>query len=86
MTDKPQPSDASNPSDLDQVQEYQRLILAYESLDEQVDNLLAEYNGATENMPETAYHRYRELARRRDFIYHQMKALERQLFSDDDAS
>lgn len=84
MTDKP--SDANNPSDLDQVQEYQRLILAYESLDEQVDTLLAEYNGATENMPEEAYDRYRELARRRDFIYHQMKALERQLFLDDDAS
>lgn len=86
MTDNSQPDDANVPSDIDQVQAYQRLILEYESLDEQVDDLLAGYNGATENMPDEAYQRYRELARRRDFVYHQMKALERQLFPDDDAT
>lgn len=83
MTDKTQ-SDGNGSNDLDQVQEYRRLMLEYEGLDEQVDTLLAAYDGATENMPDAEYERYRELARRRDDVYHQMKALERQLFPDDD--
>jgi hypothetical protein len=78
--------DGSGSNDLDQVQEYRRLMLDYEGLDEQVDALLAQYNGATENMPDEEYERYRELARRRDGVYHQMKALEGQLFPDDDNS
>lgn len=83
MTDNAQP-DSGGANDLDQVQEYRRLMLEYEGLDEQVDALLAQYNGATENMPDEEYERYRELARRRDSVYHQMKALEGQLFPDDD--
>lgn len=83
MTDNAQP-DGNGTNDLDQVQEYRRLMLEYEGLDEQVDALLAKYNGATEHMPDEEYERYRELARRRDGVYHQMKALERQLFPDDD--
>lgn len=83
MTDNAQP-DGNGSYDLDQVQEYRRLMLEYEDLDGQVDALLAACNGATENMPDEEYERYRELARRRDGVYHQMKALERQLFPDDD--
>lgn len=86
MTDNSQPDETGSASDLDQVQTYRRLVLEYEALDEQVDSLLAQHHGATENMPPSEYERYRELARQRDVVYHQMLALERQLFPDDDAS
>ena len=85
MTENRQPEETSRSSDIDRVQRYRRLLLEYEALDEQVDTLLAQYKGATENMPDDEYDRYRELARHRDVVYHQMKALERELFPDDDA-
>ena len=86
MTDNPQPGGTNSSPDIDQVKEYRRLMLEYEDLDEQVDTLLAHYNGATENMPDDEYERYRDLARHRDLVYDRVKALERQLFPDDSAS
>ena len=85
MTDNTQPESANGSPDMDRVQEYRRLMLEYEALDEEIDTLLARYNGATEKMSDEAYDHYRDLARRRDYVYYQMKALERQLFPDDDA-
>lgn len=86
MTDNPQPDAADkSSSDIERVQAYRRLTLEYEALDEEIDLLLAQYHGATENMPDDEYDHYRDLARHRDAIYHQMKALERQLFPDDEA-
>ncbi len=84
MTDKTQPESANDSPDMDRVQEYRRLVLEYEALDEEIDTLLARHNGATEKMSAEAYDHYRDLARRRDYVYYQMKALERQLFPDDD--
>lgn len=80
MTENPQPAD----SDLDRVQKYRQLVLEYEALDEEIDGLLARHNGATENMPDDDFERYRSLAHRRDYVYNQMKALERDIFWDDE--
>jgi len=82
VADQPQ---ASGMDDLEKVQAYQRLVLDYEALDEEVDALLARH-GATENMSDEIHAQYRELARRRDDVYNQMKALEQQIKLDDDSS
>ena len=70
-------------SDVDLVQRYRALVLEYEDLDEQVDDFLAEHAGSTEEMSTEDLAHYRDLARRRDEVHNQMKALERQIFQDD---
>jgi hypothetical protein len=80
VTEHPQSNGAD---DFDLVQQYQALVLEYEELDKQVDKLLAQHDGATENMSDEDYEQYRTLAYRRDDVYNQMKNLESQLFSDD---
>lgn len=70
--------------DVSQVQEYQRLVLEYEALDEEIDMLLERHQGATEKMSSEDLRQYREMARRRDDVYNQMKALEQQIFQDDE--
>jgi hypothetical protein len=79
VTDNP-----GGPNDLDRVQQYQKLVLEYEALDEQIDELLARHNGATEKMSDDDFERYRQLAHQRDYVYNQMKALERQILLDDE--
>ncbi len=79
MSDNPE-----NMGDLDQVQVYRQLVLDYEALDEEIDTLLAQHDGATEKMSSADFEHYRELARRRDVIYNQLKALEQQLLDDDE--
>lgn len=64
------------------VQQLKKITLAYEALDEQIDTLLAKYGGQSENMPQSAYDKYRTLATKRADLYNQMKALERQLFDE----
>lgn len=81
MTDNPQ-TDGTN--DLNQIQEYQKLVLQYEAVDEEIDALLARHNGSTEKMSDSDYEHYRELANHRDYIYNQMKTLERQILLDDE--
>jgi len=73
-----------NPNEMSLVQQYQKLVLEYEALDEEIDGLLARNNGATENMSDEDYERYREMANHRDYVYNQMKALERQIALDDE--
>lgn len=85
MTANIQPGSKRDPGDQDRVQEYQRLVLEYEALDAEIDALLAKHRGATEKMSDEDYERYRDLARHRDFVHNQMKGLERELFSDDEA-
>jgi hypothetical protein len=82
MTDNPQSGETN---DLDLVQTYRKVVLEYEALDEEIDTLMAEHDGATEKMSEADLAHYRELARRRDDVYNQMKALEQQLLDDDNA-
>jgi len=78
------PGGQGKPVDVERVQEYQRLVLEYEALDEEIDALIARHHGATEHMPDEAYQRYRELANHRDYVYNQMKRLEREIFPEDD--
>ena len=78
------PEGKGKPVDVKRVQEYQRLVLEYEALDEEIDVLIAQHHGATEHMPDEAYQRYRELANHRDYVYNQMKRLEREIFPDDE--
>ncbi len=72
--------------DIERVRQYKQLVLEYEALDEEIDTLLAQHGGATEKMPDEAYQRYRELANHRDYVYNQMKRLEREIFPDDEVS
>jgi hypothetical protein len=71
------------PIDLKQVERYRQLVLEYEALDEQIDALLASHNGATEKMSDEDFESYRNLAHRRDYVYNQMKAMERLVLGDD---
>ncbi|MBN2306046.1 MAG: hypothetical protein JXQ72_16305 [Anaerolineae bacterium] len=82
MADDPQ---ANGTGDLDQVQAYRRLVLEYEALDEEIDELLAKHQSGTDHMSAEELDRYRTLARRRDDVYNRVKALEHQIL-DDDAS
>lgn len=71
------------PDDKAQVERYRQIVLEYEELDRKIDALLMANNGATEEMSAEELAQYRELARRRDEAYNQLKALERQLFNED---
>jgi len=83
VTDPVQPS-SRTPDDMDRIERYRRLVLEYEALDEEIDALLADHKGATENMSDEDFDRYRELAHRRDTLYNQMKTLESQIHLDDE--
>lgn len=68
-----------------QVAIYRQLVLEYEALDEQIDQLIMQHEGHTENMsPEDLAH-YRELAHKRAEIRNEMRYLEQQLFNNDDS-
>ena len=68
---------------LHQVQKYRTIVLVYEALDEEIDELLEANAGATENMSQEDLTRYRELARKRDEVLNEMCILELQLHLDD---
>ncbi|MBI5958477.1 MAG: hypothetical protein HY866_07080 [Chloroflexi bacterium] len=82
MSDNPPPGSA----DVNRVQEYQRLVLAYEALDEEIDGLLELHQGGTDHMSASDLDHYRELARRRDEIHNQIRELEQQIALDDENS
>lgn len=73
-----------DPNDLSRVQEYRRLVLEYEALDEQVDALMARHPGVSEPAAGDDLDHYRELSRRRDDVYNRLKELEQQISLDDD--
>ena len=79
-------SESSGMNDIDRVREYEQLMLEYEGLFKQIDALLVKHHGVADRMSDEDFERYRELARRRDDIHNQMKALERQMSLDDDTS
>lgn len=85
MTGIVPPEGKGRRDEVERVQVYQQLVLEYEALDEQIDALIAQHHGSTEFMPDEAYQRYRELAIHRDYIYNQVKRLEREIFPDDEA-
>lgn len=68
---------------MDKVQSYQNVVLVYERLNGEINQLLTANNGATENMTKEDVARYRELARQRDEALNEMRILEKQLLDED---
>ncbi|MBL8147833.1 MAG: hypothetical protein JNL34_15755 [Anaerolineae bacterium] len=68
------------------VQHYQALVARYEALDEEIDALLMMHGGHTEDMPYIDLAHYRKLARERDELESEMRAVEQQLNLNDEAS
>ncbi len=83
MTGQAQPSDP-DPDEMERIEQYRRLVLEYEALDEEIDTLLAQHRGATENMSDEDFDRYRELAHRRDALYNRMKTVASQIRLEDE--
>ncbi len=71
-------------NNLELVQQYNKLVLEYEALDEQIDNLIMANGGGTERMSEANVKQYREWAQHRTEILNEMRILEQQLQMDDD--
>lgn len=67
-----------------QAEHYQRIVLQYEQLDEEIDALLTAHQGRSERLSPADHTRYRALARQRDELYNEMRALEQLLLSDDE--
>lgn len=70
--------DSSKPP-YNQIIEYQNLVLSYEALDEEIDNLIMKYGGMSENIPSEEFAHYRKLAHTRDEIYSAMREMEQAL-------
>ena len=64
------------------AREYEQSVLAYEQLDQQVDELLSSRGGHSDDLSDEDYIRYRELAELRDLAYNRMKTLERTLLDE----
>lgn len=68
------------------IEQYQALVARYEALDAEIDDLLMAHGGHTEDLPAADLRRYRALARERDDLESDMRALEQQLNLDDDST
>lgn len=80
----PKPDPTPTPKDdKTRVELYQQLVIEYEELDEQIDELLMRNSGHTEGMPDADYSFYRQLAERRDEIHNRIQALENALLDDE---
>lgn len=76
--------DQDSRSALQQVEHYRAVVLAYEAVDQEIDDLIMSFGGLMENMPSDVVLRYRELARRRDELLNEMRTLEHELQMDDE--
>jgi hypothetical protein len=65
-----------------QAQAYNASVIAYESLDREIDQLLAAHGGASKNLSDTEFAHYRELVELRDLAYNKMKTLAQGLLDD----
>lgn len=65
-----------------QVIVYNELVQQYHALDEQIDDLIHAHDGHSENMTEQSREQYRQLARKRDDLFSQMRTIEQELFAD----
>lgn len=70
---------------LHQVQNYRKIVLLYEAVDEEIDKLIMKHGGTSDKMPQEDLERYRTLARQRDELQNEMRMLEQRLMSDDEA-
>ena len=65
-----------------QVARYKELVAKYEALDEQIDALIEEHQGHSENFSDETRERYLKMARERDEIQNLMREMEQELFKD----
>lgn len=73
-----------NDSDLlQQVQQYRKVVLMYEALDEEIDTLIMAHGGTSDKMPAEDLQRYRSLARQRDELLNEMRTMEQQLLDEE---
>lgn len=68
----------------EQIKRYDQLTQQYHALDEEIDALLATYDGDTDAMADEVHRQYRDLAHQRDEIVNEMRRLEQILFTDDE--
>lgn len=73
-----------NQNSLNLVQQYQVLVLRYEELDTQIDDLIMANDGSMENMSDAELQQYRQLAQQRSEVRNDMRILEQQLSIDED--
>jgi hypothetical protein len=71
---------------LGKVQMYQSIVLAYEKLNDDINKLLMESSGGTENMSNDDLAHYRALARQRDEALNEMRFWEQQLLDEEDTA
>ena len=64
------------------VDEWDELVLTYESLKHQIACLLLANGGVTRDMSDDDYINYRQLAMRRDLVCHMMQVLEHDLLDE----
>lgn len=79
--------DADNHQDdvMGQVKHYREKVALYESLRIEINSLLTDHNGATENMHADDLARYRDLARQRDEALNDMRWFEQQLLDENES-
>ena len=68
---------------LARVQNYRKIVLIYEGLNKEIDRLLMENAGGTENMSDDDLVRFHRLARQRDELFNEMRSLEQQLLDEE---
>ncbi|MBW4435490.1 MAG: hypothetical protein KME04_00025 [Pleurocapsa minor GSE-CHR-MK-17-07R] len=66
------------------MQQYREIVGSYEKLDHEIDALLMNYGGASENMPAPELAKYRRMALQRDSLYNEMRAMEQILLNDNE--
>jgi hypothetical protein len=71
--------DTQTRDQLRQVQAYRKLVLIYEALDDQIDKLLMSCGGFTKDLSDADLARYHDLARKRDDVQNEIRAMEQQL-------
>ncbi|MCC6613118.1 MAG: hypothetical protein IT320_06540 [Anaerolineae bacterium] len=68
---------------LKEVLEYRKLVLLYEAVDAEIDQLIMQHGGRSEDMPDADRDRYRDLARQRDDLQNDMRAMEQRLLDEE---
>jgi hypothetical protein len=67
------------------VESYRKIVVAYEALHAEISKLIEANNGGTEHMSPADLKRYREMARRRDELFNEMRWMEQQLLDNDES-
>lgn len=80
------PDDTKTREQLRDVQDYRKLVLLYEAVDAEIDQLIMTYGGHSKDMPEVDMQRYQALAHKRDELQNEIRATEQRLLGDNEIS